>query len=110
MDRHRSRQSRPIWRYPSTPHGDVDPCLFPFTGTSIHDRLGQMVGPPSRMVVGPQARIDLWYHNLQVRWPDVVDLFAQEGGSVNAMRTDLYLPSAVARNHLMRIDRPFQFW
>jgi hypothetical protein len=67
-----------------------------------------MVGPPGCVVVGPESRVNLRNNNLHIFWSNIVDLFAQQRGGIDTMGAHLNLPSAVAGNHLVRIDRVFQ--
>jgi hypothetical protein len=65
-----------------------------------------MVGPPGCVVVGPESRVNLRNNNLHIFWSNIVDLFAQQRAGITQWHLNLL--SAVAGNHLVRIDRVFQ--
>ena len=72
---------------------------------SVHDRFGQMMRPPGGVIVGPQAGVDLRNDDLLVLRTNMVDLFAEQGGGVDAVGPYFNFLSAVARNHLVGVDR-----
>ena len=67
-----------------------------------------MMRPPRRVIVGPQAGVDLRNNNLLVFRAQVVDLFAKQCGGIDAMCPNLNFLVAVARNHLVTVDRVLQ--
>ncbi len=76
---------------------------------SVHDRFGQMMRPPGGVIVGPQTGVDLGNDDLLLLRANIVDLFAEQSGGVDAVRPDLNFLLAIARNHLVGIDGMLKF-
>ena len=65
--------------------------------------------PPRGVVVGPQAGVDLGNDDLLIFGAEFVDLFAEQGGRVDTVRPDFNFLAAVARDHLIGVDRVLKF-
>jgi len=65
--------------------------------------------PLGRVVMRPEPRIHLWNDDLLPRRAQLVDFIGQQSGRVQAMGPNLNFLPAIARNHLVRVDRVLQF-
>ena len=59
--------------------------------------------------MGPEAGVDLGDDDLLVFGAEIVDLFGEQRGGVDAMRADLDFARAVGRDHLVGVDGVFEF-
>src|SRR5213082_318033 len=63
---------------------------------SIHDGASEMVRPECRVVVRPQASVNLRDNHLHVGWTPFVDLFPQQRRGIERVRADFDFLGAVA--------------
>src|SRR6185503_19814075 len=75
---------------------------------SVHDGSSKMMRPPGGVIVRPQAGVDLRDDDLLVLGAEVINLFAEQRGGVDAVGPDFNFLPAVAGNHLVGVDGMFQ--